>query len=65
MQVETAAHGLAGTAEMLGFDGFGACARTVERQVRELRLAGASMPARSEAIETALHALRVAGENRP
>lgn len=64
-RVEIAAHGLAGTAEMLGFDRFGACARAVERQVRELRLAGASATGQTDAIEAALRSLRAAAGGAP
>ena len=64
-RVETAAHGLAGTAEMLGFDRFGACARAVERQARALRLDGPSMPQGTDAMEAALRSLRWASGGAP
>ena len=56
--VETAAHGLAGTAALLGFDRFGATARAVEHALQELRASGAfPAPDRVAAVDSALRGM--------
>lgn len=58
LAVETAAHGLAGTAELLGSARFGASARAMERALRELRLSGVPLsPERVAAVESALRGM--------